>query len=143
MLGAVQVLSRNFRWGGSTDFLELQAVLFFALVVTSFAYGYAGNSHVRIDLLSNRIPARAAAILDMFAAIAVVTPLCGLFIHYGAEFAWRSLLQGETLGGTGLALGWLARAAVPLGFVLLQLAAIARFLRCYRDLREAAGTASG
>lgn len=135
LLGTLQILSRNFRWGAATDYLELQAVLFFALVVTSFAYGYARDAHVRIDVLSGRLPARAAAIFEIIAALAVVTPLCGILVHYGAESAWRSFQQGETLAGTGFALGWVVRATVPVGFVLLQLAAIARFLRCARALR--------
>ena len=142
LLGVFQVLDRNFRWGVGVGFLEFQALLFFALVVTSFAYGYARDAHVRIDLLSSRLPARAAAVLEIFSAIAIVTPLCGILVYYGVESAWRSFLQGETLGETGLRLGWLPRAAVPLGFVLLQLAAIARLLRQASLLHGGRGTAA-
>lgn len=129
VLGVLQILNRNFRWGAATGYLELQAILFFALVVTSFAYGYVRDAHVRIDTLGARFPARTAAVLEMIGALAVVTPLCLILVLYGAESAWRSFQQGETLGGTDLAIGWLARATVPAGFVLLQLAALARFLR--------------
>ena len=142
ILGAFRVLDHNLRWGIAAGFLELESFLFFALVVTSFAYGFARDAHVRIDLLFARLPARVATRLEIFAVIAIVTPLCGILVYYGAESAWRSLLQGETLGDTGLRLGWAPRAAVPLGFVLLELAALARLLRQASLLRGSRGMAA-
>jgi TRAP-type mannitol/chloroaromatic compound transport system permease small subunit len=129
VLGVIQVLARNFRWDPGVDPLDLQACLFFALIMTSFAYGYVRDAHVRIDVLSARASPRVVALLDLVAAILIVAPLCVVLIAYGVDSTWRAFEQGERLGETGLPLAWLVRAAVPLGFGLLLLAAIAAALR--------------
>lgn len=146
VLGVIQVLARNFRWNPGLDPLDLQACLFFALIMTSFAYGYVRDAHVRIDVLSARASPRIVALLDVVAAVGVVAPLCVVLIAYGVDATWRAFEQGERLGETGLPLAWLVRAAVPLGFGLLLLAAIAAALRGIAALRgdaSAEGPARG
>ena len=142
VLGVIQVLARNFRWNPGVDPLDLQACLFFALIMTSFAYGYVRDAHVRIDVISARASPRIVALLDLVAAIGIVAPLCVVLIAYGVESTWRAFEQGERLGETGLPLAWLVRAAVPLGFGLLLLAAVAGVLRSVAAIRRT-GAARG
>jgi TRAP-type mannitol/chloroaromatic compound transport system permease small subunit len=145
VLGVIQVLARNFRWNLGVDLLDLQACLFFALIMTSFAYGYVRDAHVRIDVVSAKASRRVVALLDLIAAIGIVAPLCLALIVYGVDSTWRAFEQGERLGETGWPLAWLVRAAVPLGFGLLLLAAVAGVLRGVAAVRgdAPAGTARG
>ena len=144
VLGVIQVLARNFRWNPGVDPLDLQACLFFALIMTSFAYGYVRDAHVRIDVVSARASPRIVALLELVAAIGIVAPLCVVLIAYGVDSTWRAFEQGERLGETGLPLAWLVRAAVPLGFGLLLLAAVAGVLRSVAAVRgEAGGRGAG
>ena len=72
----IQVLARNFRWNPGVDPLDLQACLFFALIMTSFAYGYVpATAHVRIDVISARASPRIVALLELVAATGIVAPL--------------------------------------------------------------------
>jgi TRAP-type mannitol/chloroaromatic compound transport system permease small subunit len=142
VIGAIQALARNFRWNLGVDLLDLQAVLFFALIMTSFAYGYVHDAHVRIDVLSARAAPRVVALLDLIAAIGIVAPLCVALIVYGVDSTWRAFEQGERLGETGLPLAWLVRAAVPLGFGLLLLAAVAGVPRSMAAVRGDASAGS-
>ena len=62
VLGVIQVLARNFRWNLGVDPLDLQACLFFALIMTSFAYGYVRDAHVRIDVVNAKASRRVVTL---------------------------------------------------------------------------------
>jgi TRAP-type mannitol/chloroaromatic compound transport system permease small subunit len=96
-------------------------------------------------VVSAKASRRVVALLDLIAAIGIVAPLCLALIVYGVDSTWRAFEQGERLGETGLPLAWLVRAAVPLGFGLLLLAAVAGVLRGVAAVRgdAPAGTARG
>jgi TRAP-type mannitol/chloroaromatic compound transport system permease small subunit len=115
--------------GAPGDFATL---LFFAVVMLGFGYGYAEDAHVRIDVLSRRFSPRTRATIELAGILLVLTPLCVAIIAYGADSAWRSFLQGETFGDSGLALQWIVRALAPLGFALLLAAGLANAARALR-----------
>lgn len=140
-LAAGLVLGRHLRIGAAADLKELESVLFLGLVMFSIGYAYLRDAHVRVDLASRRFPARMRAAIEIAGCVAVVIPFCCVLLWYGADSAWRSLLQGERLAGGELPLQWLVRMAVPLGGLLLLAASIAVTLRCLLTL--AADRAAG
>ena len=129
VLGIVRVVYRNAGLGFAADALELQAALFFALIMTSFAYGTVAEAHVRIDILSERWPPRVRHALEIIAAITVVAPLCGVLIWYGVDSTWRSFVHAERIADTEWALQWVVRASLPVAFALLLVATLATVLR--------------
>ncbi len=130
------VLGRHLRIGPSSEFKEIEGLLFFGLVMTSFGYAYLRDAHVRIDLVSRRLPARVRAGIELTGCVLVVLPLCAVLAWYGGESAWRSFVQGERLPFGELPLQWLVRATVPLGALLLAAAGAAISIRCVRVLIE-------
>jgi TRAP-type mannitol/chloroaromatic compound transport system permease small subunit len=132
--GAGLVIGRHLRVGPTADLKELESVLFFGLVMLSFGYGYLRDAHVRIDLLSRRLPARARAAIELAGCAAVLLPFCLVLMWYGGESAWRSFLQGERLPVGDLPLQWLVRLMVPLGALALLAASVAVSARCLRSL---------
>ncbi len=123
------------RWAGvpiGSGFGDLATLLFFGLVMLSFGYGYAENVHVRIEVASGRLSPRARALIELAGVVLVLMPLCIAVIVYGADSAWRSFLQGETSGDSGLAVQWIVRAFAPLGFALLLIAGLAHAVRAWR-----------
>lgn len=129
VFAALEPLSRWLGWGGDAPFDEASTVAFLALTMTSFGYAYAAGSHVRLDILSRRFPVRLNDAIELAGALLIVLPLCALIVLDGTQSAWRSLQQGERWADSSWALQWMVRAWVPIGFLLLGLAAIASALR--------------
>jgi len=133
--GVGVVLGRHLRLGPAAELKEIEGLLFFALVMLSFGYAYLRDAHVRIDLLSQRMPARARAAIELAGCAAVLAPFCAVLLWYGAESAWQSFLQGERLASGDWPLQWLVRLLVPCGALLLLAATVAVSLRCLKELR--------
>lgn len=134
-IGLLRVLDRHLRWGMPLDTTEIGVALFFGLVMVSLGYAMTHDAHVRIDAWSRRLSARQSAWLELAAALVVVTPFCLVLIAFGVESAVQAFHQGERLGDGDLALRWLVRAMLPLGFALLLLATIAFAWRRWRETR--------
>ena len=126
------------RWldAQALPFGEAATSAFFALTMLSFGYAYVAGAHVRLDFFSVRFAPRTRAAIELGGVLLIVLPLCLVVIADGTQSAWRSLQQGEHWGGTALALQWLVRGCVALGFLLLLLAGIAAALRALDTLRR-------
>ena len=74
--------------------------------------------------------ARWLAGIELFGCLAILMPLSGYLIVYGAESAWLAWAQGERSGALmDLPLQWVVKATVPLGFLLLLLAGVSVVVR--------------
>jgi len=128
--GMGTVVGRHLRIGPSAELKELESILFFAILMLSFGYAYLRNAHVRIDIVSQHVPVRTRAAIELLGCVAVVFPFCLVLMWDGGESAWRSFAQGERLAIGDWPLQWLVRLAVPLGALLLLAAAVAISARC-------------
>lgn len=120
------------RWTGSGPDLplgEISTLAFLAVTMTSFGYAYAPGAHVRLDVLSRRYSRRANAAIELAGTVLVLIPLCAVVVVNGVDSTWLSFQQGERWGDTTLALQWVVRSWVPVGFALLMAAGIASGLR--------------
>lgn len=112
--------------------LELSELLMVFLVFGAFAITELRNGHVDIDVVVNKMPARARACSETFAAILST-------VFWGA-ITWRTALHahnvwraGETTPNLGLPIGpfvWVAAA----GTLLFTLALVARVAAALRRL---------
>jgi TRAP-type mannitol/chloroaromatic compound transport system permease small subunit len=143
VLGAWLVPGRHLRFGPDADLKETIALAFFLLVMGSFGYAYLRDAHVRVDLASRLLSARARAAIELAGCVAVLLPICATLIWYGGDAAWRSFLQAERLAMSDLPLQWLVRLAVPAGALLLLAAALCVCARCVRTLFGERGTEPG
>ena len=124
------------RWAGGIDapFGDASTAAFLAVIMTSFGYAYACGAHVRLDVLSRRWPARANTAIELAGTVLILIPLCALVVLDGTDAAWRSFQLGERWAETSWTVQWVVRAWVPLGFLLLMLAAIASAIRSLHSL---------
>lgn len=129
-LAAMEPLTR---WLGGADepFSDASTAAFLAMIMTSFGYAYASGAHMRLDLLSRRLPLRINAAIELAGTALIVIPLCAVIAIDGTDSAWRSFRVGERWAETSWSLQWALRAWVPAGFLLLMLAAIASALRAF------------
>jgi TRAP-type mannitol/chloroaromatic compound transport system permease small subunit len=118
---------------------ELGAEVFFALVMLSFGYGYLRDGHVRVDIVRERMPARWLAWIELFGCLGIVMPLSVYLIDYGARSAALSFAQGARGAALDLPYEAVVKAAVPVGFLLLLIAAIVVVIRSARFLAARTG----
>src|SRR5215510_14954885 len=110
--------------------LELSELLMIFLVFGAFAVTELRNGHVDIDVVVNKMPARARACSETFAAM--------LSTAFWGAITWRTALHaqnvwraGETTPNLGLPVApfvWVATA----GTLLFALALVARILAALR-----------
>lgn len=98
---------------------------------------YLRNGHVRVEILSERLPRRLRHAIEIFGALVFVLPYLALVLWFSTQFAWQSFVSGETSSAAeGLAHRWIIKSFVPLGTLLLALATVAVVLRSLIGLRE-------
>lgn len=124
------VVTRRFLVLGSTKLQELEWHLHVVLFAFVLGYAYLKDSHVRIDLVRERLSPRARWWIELVGCVLFLIPYCALVIYFSYDFALRSFDVNEiSASATGLSHRWVIKAAIPLGFGLLALAGIAVLLR--------------
>ncbi len=124
------VVTRRFLVLGSTKLQEAEwhfHVILFAFLI---GYAYIKDSHVRIDLVRERLGERIQWWIEVFGCLFFLLPYCALVIYFSYDFTLRSFEIGEiSASATGLPYRWAIKAVVPIGFSLLALSGIAILLR--------------
>ena len=103
--------------GGS---IELSEVALVFLVFLGVAYAQQADAHVSTNLLTARIPPRAASVLKSVAMLAMTVVL--LWATYVTAIrGWDSMRAGEARFGLRSVPVWPARLMIPVGLLLLSL----------------------
>ena len=100
-------------------------------LVTMFGVSYAltTNSHVRVDLLHMQLSRRAQRVVEILGILLLLSPFIYLMIDQGYDYFYESFRVNEgSSSATGLPWLWLFKAVIPLSFVMLALAAVARLI---------------
>jgi TRAP-type mannitol/chloroaromatic compound transport system permease small subunit len=138
------IVTRRFIQLGSTSLQELTWHFFFACVMFSIGYGYLKDRHVRVDILRERLPTGVKRRVEKLLLAAFLIPFCLVMIWFGSRMTWLSFLQGEhSRAALGLSARWIIKAALPLGVVLLLLAAGYRLFGAGDDGEPEAAGPSG
>jgi TRAP-type mannitol/chloroaromatic compound transport system permease small subunit len=119
----------------SNAWLEVQWYLFAAVFLLCAGYALKHNQHVRIDVITSRLSARARAWIDIFGTLFFLLPMALLILWLSWPVFVMSWQSGEvSANANGLAL-WPARALVPAGFALLVLQGLSELLKRIAFLR--------
>lgn len=122
------VLRYGFGWG-SIKLQDLAAYAFAVFLITSLPVTLARGGHVRVEVLSERLPPGYLRLADTVALFLFVIPLFGLIIWAGWNdlmFVW-SIREGSLTPG-GLGGLWLVKAMLPIASALMILQGIAAVL---------------
>jgi len=120
------------RYGFGTGFIELQdaaAYAFAVLMAFSLPVTLARGGHVRVEVVSERLPAGYLRGADLIALVLFLIPLFGLLIRAwwpDLAYAW-SIREGSVETG-GLGGVYLVKTALPLAAGLMILQGIAQIL---------------
>ncbi|MGF1592611.1 MAG: TRAP transporter small permease subunit [Kiloniellaceae bacterium] len=129
------VVTRRFFVLGSTKLQELEWHFHVILFAFCLGYAYLKDSHVRIDLVREKLSERTQWWIEMLGILLFLLPFCAMVVWYGINFTERSFATSEvSASATGLTHRWLIKSVIPIGFSLLALAGIAVLLRKFVEL---------
>lgn len=123
----------------SNTWLETGWYLFALLFLLGAGALLTENRHVRVDVLYERLTPRGRAWIDFFGSTFLLIPFSLALLWSLWPFFLDSFLIGEVSPDPGGLPRWPIKAALPIAFLLLTLAGIARALVSGRRLLEGEG----
>ncbi|MDE0886168.1 MAG: TRAP transporter small permease subunit [Myxococcota bacterium] len=131
----LNVLLRYVFGSGRVELEEAQWHLYAIGFLAALGYGVQTDSHIRVDVIHERLSPRMQAWIDLYGILLLGLPFCALVLIYSVPFVSESFIRGEISSSPGGLPGrFLIKAALPLGFAGLALAFISRLLRVGRRL---------
>jgi len=113
----------------SNSFLEIQWYLFSAVFLLCAGYTLKNNEHVRIDIITSRLSAKARAWIDIFGTLFFLLPMATLIMWLSWPVFVDAYTRHEVSTNAGGLIVWPARLIVPVGFFLLILQALAELIK--------------
>ena len=105
----------------------------------AIAYGYRVDAHIRIDLVSLRMPPRTRVWVELYGTLFLFLPFIAMLLVFALPFVAMSYEMSEVSQSPGgLPLRWLIKGVLPAILVLLLLAMLSRLSRLWRYLTETA-----
>ncbi len=108
---------------------EIQWHFYGIVTMIGISYALITDSHVRVDVLHMQLSRRAQRIVEVIGILTLLTPFIYLMIDQGYDYFYESFRVNERSDSpTGLPARWAFKAVIPISFVLLALAALARLI---------------
>lgn len=131
----INVLLRYVFSEGRIELEELQWHLYSFGFLFGLSYAYQADSHIRVDVLHERMTPRAQAWIELYGILLFLLPFIALVLIFSPPFVASSFALGEISPSPGgLPFRWLVKAMLPAGFVLLLLATLSRLTRVWHFL---------
>ncbi len=113
----------------SNSFLEIQWYLFSLIFLFCAGYTLKHNDHVRIDVITGRLSARARAAIDIFGTLFFLLPMAILIMWLSWPVFIDAYVRNEVSTNAGGLIIWPARLMVPVGFFLLIVQALSELIK--------------
>ncbi|MGI9364228.1 MAG: TRAP transporter small permease subunit [Rhizobiaceae bacterium] len=119
----------------STQVQETEYWLHTLLFSLTLGWAYLRQSHVRIDLLRERLSLNTQYVIEILGGLFFLLPYSAIGIYYCSKYAYVSYLENEVSNSTiGLSHIWILKSLMPVMFLLLGLAAIAMIFKSIAGL---------
>jgi TRAP-type mannitol/chloroaromatic compound transport system permease small subunit len=119
----------------SNSFLEIQWYLFSVIFLFLAGYTLKNNEHVRIDIITGRLSARARAWIEIFGTLFFLLPMAILIMYLSWPVFVDAYARHEVSTNAGGLIVWPARLMVPIGFFLLIIQAVSELIKRFAFLR--------
>ena len=120
---------------GRVEFEEIQWHLYATGFLLALGYGLQTDSHIRVDVLHERLSPTTQAWVEFYGILLFLLPFVALMLIFSVPFVITSFQLSEVSNAPGgLPFRWLIKAMLPLGFLLLALATLARLSRVWKFL---------
>ena len=120
----------------SLAFDELQWHIYAASWLLGFSYAAVERTHVRNDILFNKLSEIWQKRIDLFAHAVLVLPFCVIVLYHSWDFVAWSWQQNEgSIDPGGLSDRWIIKSFLLIGFLLFAAACITRSIDLFREIR--------
>lgn len=119
----------------SNAWLEIQWYLFSAIFLFSAGYTLLHNQHVRIDVITGRMPKRIQAWIDIFGTLFFLLPMAIAILWLSWPVFVDAYQHNEVSTNAGGLIVWPARLMLPAGFLLLVLQGCSELVKRVAFLR--------
>ena len=132
----VQVTLRYVFGRGLVVLEEVQWHLYAIGIMFGFSYAIVHDSHIRLDLLHGRFDRRRKEKVEIFGILFLLMPMIIVILIHSWPFLYDSIRINERSDAPmGLCCRWFIKAFLPVGFIMMGLAAISRLVRAIAYLR--------
>ncbi|MGC3873738.1 TRAP transporter small permease subunit [Halomonas sp. GXIMD04776] len=107
---------------------ELQWHLFGILTLLGGTYALHRDTHVRVDLIYQKLSPQGRAVIDILGHLLMLIPFCLLIAWLSKHFVTMSYLSNEQSNYGGLTDRYLIKAMLPFGLVFLAIGALGQIL---------------
>ncbi len=108
---------------------EIQWHFYGIVTMIGISYALITDSHVRVDVLHMQLSRRAQRVIEVIGILTLLTPFIYLMVDQGYDYFYESFRVNERSDSpTGLPARWAFKAVIPISFILLALAALARLI---------------
>ncbi len=123
---------------------EIQWHFYGLTTMVGLSYAMVKDSHVRVDVLHMTLRDSIKRVIEIVGILALLVPFLYLMVDQGYDYFAESLRVDERSDSpTGLPARWAIKAVIPISFVLLSLAALARLIHDGHALFTAKRVQSG
>ena len=114
----------------STLLQELEWHMHTVLFALVLGYGYIHNTHVRVDLVRERLPFRRKAWLEFLGTTLFLIPYTLTVIWFASIYAYDAYMSGEISASlVGLSHRWIIKSVLLAGLVFALVAGVAVWLQ--------------
>jgi len=114
---------------GSNALLESQWFMFGLVFLFCSAWTLREGGHVRIDVLSSRLPSVARVWIDIIGGLLFLLPVCLLIAFDSWNFFLIAYQTNEASSNPGGLLWWPIKLAIPFAFGLLSLQGVSEIIK--------------
>jgi len=135
LISAANAIVRKLFNYSSNAYLEIQWYLFSVIFLFGAGYTLLRNEHVRIDIISGRLSARAQNWIDVIGIVLFLWPMSFVIMWLSWPLFVDSLARHEVSSNAGGLLIWPARLMMPIGFALLIMQSVSELIKRIAFLR--------
>ena len=118
------------KYFGSTLLQELEWHCHTALFALVLGFGYIWNTHVRVDLVREKLEFRKKAWLEFIGLTIFLIPFCCTVVYFAAVYAYDSWAIGEISASLiGLPHRWIIKTVLAIGLIVAVIAGISVWLQ--------------
>jgi len=135
LISAANAIVRKLFNYSSNAYLEIQWYLFSVIFLFGAGYTLLRNEHVRIDIITGRLSARAQNWIDVVGIVLFLWPMSFVIMWMSWPLFVDSLTRHEVSSNAGGLLIWPARLMMPIGFALLIMQSVSELIKRIAFLR--------
>lgn len=133
----VQVVLRYVFGLGLVQLEELQWHLYAVNVIFGMSYCLTLDSHIRLDLVHERLSRRTREKIEILGIIFLLMPLIFVIFYHSVDFLWEAIRTHERSDSpVGLCCRWIPKGLIPVAMLMLFTSATARLIKAFHYLKQ-------